>query len=280
MFQLVKSNFVMAKLYYSIKEVSEEIDEEQHVLRYWEKEFSVLKPKKNKAGNRTYSLKDLIILKKIKDLVREQRISVKDVKVILKKINWNLEKDLIVVNDEVVKVNVSFEKNSLDDLDESDNKEIEINDKAKLVENDKNEVLTIKDVDFKQENLSEDKKKNIDTFELVIEKRVDDNFDKTLEIQEIEKSLNFEIDKKIILKNHLFEDYEEFSIIPAEFINNEKEKNTKQVNLDLEKIDQFQEKFQEKYQEKYQENNENGILLSKEKLEILIDILKEIRKLI
>lgn len=276
MFQLVKSNFVMAKLYYSIKEVSEEIDEEQHVLRYWEKEFSVLKPKKNKAGNRTYSLKDLIILKKIKDLVREQRISVKDVKVILKKINWNLEKDLIVVNDEVVKVNVSFEKNSLDDLDESDNKEIEINDKAKLVENDKNEVLTIKDVDFKQENLSEDKKKNIDTFELVIEKRVDDNVDKTLEIQEIEKSLNFEIDKKIILKNHLFEDYEEFSIIPAEFINNEKEKNTKQVNLDLEKIDQFQEK----YQEKYQENNENGILLSKEKLEILIDILKEIRKLI
>lgn len=276
MFQLVKSNFVMAKLYYSIKEVSEEIDEEQHVLRYWEKEFSVLKPKKNKAGNRTYSLKDLIILKKIKDLVREQRISVKDVKVILKKINWNLEKDLIVVNDEVVKVNVSFEKNSLDDLDESDNKEIEINDKAKLVENDKNEVLTIKDVDFKQENLSEDKKENIDTFELVIEKRVDDNFDKTLEIQEIEKSLNFEIDKKIILKNHLFEDYEEFSIIPAEFINNEKEKNTKQVNLDLEKIDQFQEKFQEKFQE----NNENGILLSKEKLEILIDILKEIRKLI
>lgn len=272
MFQLVKSNFVMAKLYYSIKEVSEEIDEEQHVLRYWEKEFSVLKPKKNKAGNRTYSLKDLIILKKIKDLVREQRISVKDVKVILKKINWNLEKDLIVVNDEVVKVNVSFEKNSLDDLDESDNKEIEINDKAKLVENDKNEVLTIKDVDFKQENLSEDKKKNIDTFELVIEKRVDDNVDKILEIQEIEKSLNFEIDKKIILKNHLFEDYEEFSIIPAEFINNEKEKNTKQVNLDLEKIDQFQEKFQE--------NNENGILLSKEKLEILIDILKEIRKLI
>ena len=40
----------MAKLYYSIKEVSEEIDEEQHVLRYWEKEFSVLKPKKIKQG--------------------------------------------------------------------------------------------------------------------------------------------------------------------------------------------------------------------------------------
>ena len=70
----------MAKLYYSISEVSELLNEEQHILRYWEKEFKTLKPKKNSAGNRKYSLKDIEILKEIKHLVREKQLNVLNAK--------------------------------------------------------------------------------------------------------------------------------------------------------------------------------------------------------
>lgn len=86
----------MQKLYYSISEVSKLIDEEQHILRYWEKEFEILRPKKNRAGNRIYSDKDLKILKMIKYLLRQKKISIKGVKEYLAKnydfvVNSNLK---------------------------------------------------------------------------------------------------------------------------------------------------------------------------------------------
>lgn len=70
----------MQKLYYSISEISEMIDEEQHILRYWEKEFDQLKPKKNRGGNRIYSEKDLFIIKTIKKLIRQDKLSLKGAK--------------------------------------------------------------------------------------------------------------------------------------------------------------------------------------------------------
>lgn len=73
----------MAKLYYSISEVSNILEEEQHILRYWEKEFKVLKPKKNSAGNRKYSHKDLEILKNIKQLVREKEMNLINAKEVI-----------------------------------------------------------------------------------------------------------------------------------------------------------------------------------------------------
>ena len=47
------------KLYYSIGEVSELTKLKSYVLRYWETEFTQLKPPKNRAGNRTYRQKDI-----------------------------------------------------------------------------------------------------------------------------------------------------------------------------------------------------------------------------
>lgn len=70
----------MQKLYYSIKEVSELIDEEPYILRYWEKEFRQLKPSKNKSGNRTYSPKDIALLFFIKKILREEKKSIKEAK--------------------------------------------------------------------------------------------------------------------------------------------------------------------------------------------------------
>ncbi|MBN2069818.1 MAG: MerR family transcriptional regulator [Candidatus Krumholzibacteriota bacterium] len=57
------------KLYYSIGEVSELAGVKPHVLRYWETQFSVLKPKKNRAGNRTYKVRDIKYIMTIKKLL-------------------------------------------------------------------------------------------------------------------------------------------------------------------------------------------------------------------
>ena len=61
------------KLYYSIGEVSRLTNLKDYVLRYWESEFSVLKPPKNLAGNRTYRQKDIDTILKIKDLLYKKK---------------------------------------------------------------------------------------------------------------------------------------------------------------------------------------------------------------
>jgi DNA-binding transcriptional MerR regulator len=76
----------MQKLYYSISEISEILDEEPHILRYWEKEFEILNPKKNRAGNRIYSYKDLELLRTIKILLRDEKLSLKGAKEHLEKL--------------------------------------------------------------------------------------------------------------------------------------------------------------------------------------------------
>ena len=64
------------KLYFSITEVSKMLGEEQHVLRYWEREFSQLRPRKNRAGNRIYTERDIAVLLVIRKLLREERYTV------------------------------------------------------------------------------------------------------------------------------------------------------------------------------------------------------------
>lgn len=64
------------KLYYSIGEVSELLDVKSHVLRYWETQFPMLKPKKNRAGNRTYRVRDIKILLTIKSLLYEKGFTI------------------------------------------------------------------------------------------------------------------------------------------------------------------------------------------------------------
>ncbi len=64
------------KLYYSISEVSQRLDVKPHVLRYWESQFRMLRPKKNRAGNRSYRDKDLEILEQIKELLYDRRFTI------------------------------------------------------------------------------------------------------------------------------------------------------------------------------------------------------------
>ena len=57
------------KLYYSISEVSDAAEVKPHVLRYWETQFKMLRPKKNRAGNRMYRPRDLNLVLTIRDLL-------------------------------------------------------------------------------------------------------------------------------------------------------------------------------------------------------------------
>ena len=49
----------LTKLYYSIGEVADMLDVNTSLMRFWEKEFSTIKPKKNKKGNRLYTVKEI-----------------------------------------------------------------------------------------------------------------------------------------------------------------------------------------------------------------------------
>ncbi len=63
---------LQGKMYYTISEVAEMVGVEPYVLRFWEKEFPHLKPKKNRAGNRAYQSKDIKNAMQIKTLLYEQ----------------------------------------------------------------------------------------------------------------------------------------------------------------------------------------------------------------
>lgn len=60
------------KLYYSIGEVAKMFDVNNSLIRFWEKEFSIIKPKKNKKGNRYFTDKDIDNFKIIFHLVKER----------------------------------------------------------------------------------------------------------------------------------------------------------------------------------------------------------------
>jgi DNA-binding transcriptional MerR regulator len=62
----------ITKLYYSIGEVAKMFDVNTSLVRFWEKEFDILKPKKNKKGNRLFTQKDVENLKVIYHLVKER----------------------------------------------------------------------------------------------------------------------------------------------------------------------------------------------------------------
>lgn len=63
----------ISKAYFSISEVSEMLDLAPSLIRFWESEFEMLQPRKNKKGNRIYTPADIELLKEIQYLVKEKR---------------------------------------------------------------------------------------------------------------------------------------------------------------------------------------------------------------
>ena len=63
------------KLYYSIGEVADMLNVNTSLIRFWEKNFDIIKPHKNKKGNRYFTKEDIENLKLIYHLVKEQRMT-------------------------------------------------------------------------------------------------------------------------------------------------------------------------------------------------------------
>lgn len=61
------------KVYYSISEVSERTGIPSHMLRFWENVFPMLRPKKNRGGNRAYRQRDIELVQRIQQLVLEEK---------------------------------------------------------------------------------------------------------------------------------------------------------------------------------------------------------------
>jgi len=109
------------KLYYSISEVSEITGLKQYVLRYWETEFTQLKPGKNRAGNRIYRSHDIDTIMGIKSLLYDRKFTIKGAQQHLKKPsekeNQNVEKMKIVKFSDSIDIQTLKDlKNGLDDL--------------------------------------------------------------------------------------------------------------------------------------------------------------------
>ncbi len=65
-----------SKLYRPISEVADLVGVKQHVLRYWETQFSMLRPRKNRAGNRMYRPDEIKLLLHIRELLYDRRYTI------------------------------------------------------------------------------------------------------------------------------------------------------------------------------------------------------------
>jgi len=103
----------LEKLYYSIGEVSKMFDVNTSLIRFWEKEFGIIKPKKNKKGNRLFTKKDILNFERIYQLVKKEGYTLEGAKSKLKE-----QKEGIKKNDRNAEIVNRLEqiKNKLNDL--------------------------------------------------------------------------------------------------------------------------------------------------------------------
>ncbi|HEX9885088.1 MAG TPA: MerR family transcriptional regulator [Longimicrobiales bacterium] len=67
---------IARKVYYSIGEVCDLVGLKPHVLRYWESQFEVLRPTKNRAGNRIFRSKDIEVILLVKHLLYDEKYTI------------------------------------------------------------------------------------------------------------------------------------------------------------------------------------------------------------
>jgi DNA-binding transcriptional MerR regulator len=101
------------KLYYSIGEVARMFNVNASLIRFWEKEFDIIKPKKNKKGNRFFTKQDIENFNLIFHLVKERGLTLAGAK---KKLKENREDT--INNFEVVRMLTEI-KNVLLEIKES-----------------------------------------------------------------------------------------------------------------------------------------------------------------
>ena len=98
------------KRYYRIGEIAKAFDVNASLIRFWDKEFEALKPKKNAKGNRRFTPEDVQNLKLIYNLVKERGYTLEGAKTYLKKQNQKSLNDFDIitklerVKDELIKI--------------------------------------------------------------------------------------------------------------------------------------------------------------------------------
>lgn len=98
------------KRYYSIGEVAQAFDVNTSLIRFWEKEFDALKPKKNAKGNRKFTPDDIKNLQLIFHLVKERGFTLEGAKIHLKEgrkktlNNFEIIRKLESIKAELVKI--------------------------------------------------------------------------------------------------------------------------------------------------------------------------------
>jgi DNA-binding transcriptional MerR regulator len=77
---LPRERRIAPREYYSISEVCEISGLKPHVLRYWETQFPLLNPSKNRSGNRVYQRKEIRLILLVKQLLYEEKYTVEGAK--------------------------------------------------------------------------------------------------------------------------------------------------------------------------------------------------------
>ncbi|MBP7166602.1 MAG: MerR family transcriptional regulator [Bacteroidia bacterium] len=98
------------KLYYPIGEVAEMFGVNTSLIRFWEKEFEILQPKKNKKGNRLFTSDDIKNLRLIFHLVKEKGYTLEGAKKILEG-NWKELENKVEIRQTLLRM-----KNFLEEL--------------------------------------------------------------------------------------------------------------------------------------------------------------------
>jgi DNA-binding transcriptional MerR regulator len=96
--QVPAADELAKKLYYPIGEVAVWFNVNTSLIRYWEKEFKQLQPRKTRKGDRLFRAQDIEFLKQIYYLLREKKYSIDGAKTYLKNNKEKAEKDLALLN--------------------------------------------------------------------------------------------------------------------------------------------------------------------------------------
>jgi DNA-binding transcriptional MerR regulator len=87
----------MAKLLYSMGEVTEMFDVNASLIRYWESKFDCIRPHKNKKGNRMFTASDVENLKLIYHLVKEKGMTLEGANMAMKRRGKSVQRDVSIL---------------------------------------------------------------------------------------------------------------------------------------------------------------------------------------
>jgi len=107
---------IPAKRYFTIGEVSELCGVKPHVLRYWEQEFTQLRPMKRRGNRRYYQRHEVLMIRRIRDLLYDQGFTITGARNKLQEL-VQFERERRRVGGELIDVDLPDEDGFDDDLD-------------------------------------------------------------------------------------------------------------------------------------------------------------------